>query len=146
MTTLAYREVVAAKRALPVMTTHTTKRTLRRVMIERPRRRHFTRPHAMTLIATQPLISIVLRVTETNSEGAGRLARAHVTTELMPHATRRDISIAGFRLRPMTLKTGGVCIEANGNRERHATASRSMTARTRASIVTRMIEFHVEAA
>src|ERR1044072_3609362 len=108
MTTLAYREVVAAKRALPVMTTHTTKRTLRRVMIERPRRRHFTRPHAMTLIATQPLISIVLRVTETNSEGAGRLARAHVTTELMAHAARRNVAVARLTLRGAAVKTGGV--------------------------------------
>ena len=92
MTTIAYRKVVAAKGTLPVMTTHATKRTSRCVMIKRLRRGHFIRlkstAYAMTIIATQAFVPIVLRVTETNSEGTGRLARALVTTELMAHAAR----------------------------------------------------------
>ena len=97
MTAIAYREVVAAKGTLPVMTTHATKRTSRCVMIKRLRRGHFIRlkstAYAMTIIATQAFVPIVLRVTETNSEGTGGLTRAVVTTELMTHTARRNIAV-----------------------------------------------------
>ena len=97
MTAIAYREVVAAKGTLPVMTTHAAKGTSRCVMIKRLRRGHFIRlkstAYAMTIIATQSFVPIVLRVTETNSEGTGRLTRAVVTTELMTHTTRRNIAV-----------------------------------------------------
>jgi hypothetical protein len=98
MTTVAYREVVAAEGTLPIMTTHATKRTSRCVMIKGLRRGDFIRlkptAYAVTIIATQAFVPIVLRVTETNSEGTGRLARALVMTELMAHTARRDIAIA----------------------------------------------------
>jgi hypothetical protein len=141
MTTFAYREVVAAKRTLPVMTTHATKRTLRRVMIKRLRCCYFISAYAMTIIAT----AIVLCVTEAKSERARCLAWARVTTGFMTHTTRRDVAIAGLRLRTVTLKTGGVRVEADWDRQRHAAASWSMAVRTRDSTVTRMVEFHVEA-
>ena len=98
MTTIAYREVVAPKGTLPVMTTHAAKGTSRCMMIKRLRRGHFIRlkstAYTMTIIATKSFVPIVLRVTETNSERTGRLARALVTTELMADAARRDIAIA----------------------------------------------------
>src|ERR1044072_209917 len=99
MTAVAHREVVAAEGTLPVMTTHATKGTARCVMIKRLRRGHFIRlkstAHAMTIIATQAFVPIVLRVTETNSEGTSCLTRAVVTTDLMTPTARRNILIAG---------------------------------------------------
>ena len=86
MTAFAYREVVAAEGAFSVMATHAAKRTSRCVMIERLRCGNVIRSHSMTVIATHAFVAIMLRVAETDSESAGCLSRAYVTTELVTHA------------------------------------------------------------
>ena len=145
MTTCAHGEVVAAKRALAVMTTHATESAGGRVVIERLRRGYFIRAHAMAVVTVQAFVAIVLCVTEAELERARRLAGAHGTAELVTHTARRNVAITRLRLRTVTLKTVCVRVESDGDRQRHAAARRSMAVRTANSRVTRVIEFHVEA-
>lgn len=119
MTTGAHREVVAAKSALPVMTTHATKSACGCVVIERLRRRNFIRlqpaTHPMTIVAAQAFVAIVLRVTEAELECSRRLAGAHVTSGVVTDTARRDVAIARLRSGTVTLKTGRMRVEPGGN-------------------------------
>jgi hypothetical protein len=145
MTTTAHGEVVAAKRALPVVTTHATESACGCVVIERLRRCYVIRAYAMTSVAAQAFVAIVLRVTEAELECARRLARARGTSGLVADAARGDVSAARFRLWTVTLKTRRVRVEAGGDRQRHAGACRPMTVCAGNAGVTRVIEFHAEA-
>ena len=98
MTTGAHREVVAAKRALPVMTTHATESTRGRVVIEWLRRGYFIRlkptAQAMAIVAAQAFVAIVLRVTEAELECTRCLVGAHWLAGLVTHTARRNVAIA----------------------------------------------------
>jgi hypothetical protein len=80
------------------MTTHTTKRTCPRVVIQRLRFGDFvlrnSTEDAMTIFAVQTLIAIVLLVTEAYSERARHLGWACIAAELMAHATGGNVATA----------------------------------------------------
>ena len=80
MTTLAYREIVAAKRSFPVMARHAAKPARSSVMIQRLRRRHFVSLHtgsgAMTIVTVQAFVPVVLLVAKANFKSARHLTRA----------------------------------------------------------------------
>ena len=149
MTTCTHREVVVAKGALPVVTAHTTKRTSSRVMIERLWFGDFvllhSAAHAMTILTTQTLVAIVLGVTEADFERSRHLVWAHVATQFVTDAAGGNIAVTCLCLWAMTLETGCVRVRANRNRQRDAAASRSMATRAIHALVTRVVEFHVEA-
>src|SRR6185369_15735136 len=117
MTTCAHGEVVAAKRALPVVTTHATESAGGRVVIEWLRRGYFISAHAMAVVAVQAFVAIVLRVTEAELECARCLSRAHGKAELVTHTARRDVAIARLCLRIVTLKARDVRVKAGRNRQ-----------------------------
>lgn len=145
MTTCAHGEVVAAKRALAVVTTHAAKRAGGCVVIERLWCGYVIRAEAMTVVAAQAFVAIVLRVTEAELECARCLSRAHGTAELVTHTARRDVAIARLCLRTVTLKTRRMRVESGGDRQSYAAASRSVAVCAVNSGVTRVIEFHAEA-
>jgi hypothetical protein len=75
-------EIIAAERALAIMTSHATLGPTRRVMVERFRRRYLPAlrhpcAHLMTFIASQLLM---LRMVEADLECRRQLRRARIRT------------------------------------------------------------------
>ena len=142
-------KVVTAKRAFPVVTSHTTLTTPCRVMIQRLRRcdlspLRLTRPDVVTFVACN---LSVLRVTKTDAKRRHHHWRARIAAELMTRSARRNIAPARLRTRRVTTKTCGMRIEISRYRHRHAAARGPMTCcatYTSHIHVPRMIEFHSE--
>jgi hypothetical protein len=133
VTSRACREIITAKRSLPVVTTRTTKRTRPRVVIERLWRRHIsrlrTRAYAMTIVATETFVPIVLFVTEADSISRCVIRRAREASELVTSAARRDVATIHLRSWRVTTETSDVSIEARGNRKTLATPVGPVTRR-----------------
>ena len=116
-------------------------------MIERLRRAHTpsARLDLMTLVASQPLRSIVFRMTETNTKSRFGLRWTNITFLLMACATRGNVAPIRLRPRRMTTKTVCMRIKSYRNRERDSTARRPMTTRTiqtARALVASMIKAH----
>jgi hypothetical protein len=68
-------------------------------MIERLRRGylkplHHASSYTMAVIATQTVVSVVLRMTEANAKSERRFTRADATPHFMANATRRNVAIS----------------------------------------------------
>ena len=96
----------------------------------------------MTLLTTQPLGSIMLRMTKTNTKCSCRRGRASSRAQLMASAAGRNVAAVRLRTRRVTRKAVCVRIEARRYRLRDSAAQRSMTTGTRRVLVTPMIETH----
>ena len=150
VTAFAHGEVFAAESALAVVTSHATLRAARGVMIKLFRSCHLSSlrqagTHLMAFVASNLLM---LCVTEADTKRLHEFRRSGVTTQLMARAARRNIPTTGLRARRVTTIAGRVCIEAGGNRHRHAAARFAMTSRATDAAhthVARVIELHPKA-
>ena len=117
VTTLARREVIAAKGALSVVASRATRSTQGRVMIQSQRCRYFpsarqTGPDLMTCSTRQLLRRIMTGVTEPNPISRCLLGTANQTPELMAGAARCDIASVCLCVRRVTTETGDVRIQS----------------------------------
>lgn len=90
---------------------------------------------------------LVLRMTEANAEGLGELRSARVTTQLVARAARGNVASTGLRSRRVTSIASRVSVEACRDRQRNASASRTVTSRAVDAPhlqVQRVIELHSE--
>ena len=101
----------------------------------------------MTLVTTQALGSIVLRMTETNPKRGCRLRCTSITFQPVARAARGNIAPVRLRTRCMTTKTVCVRIKSCRDRERDSTTHRPVTTRTTQTahvLMPRVIEAHPE--
>lgn len=117
MAAFANGKVFAAKRALPVMTSHATWSAPGGVMIERLRLRDLPalwHPGAnlMTLVAGGFLM---LRMAEADPKCLRELRRARISSELVTGAAGRNVASTRLRARRVALITGRMRIKARGN-------------------------------
>ena len=106
--TLADSEIITAKRALTIVTSHAAWPATGGVMVERFRRSDlFSLGHAgahlMTLVASNFLM---LRMVEADFECRRELRSARITTQLMAGPTRRDVSAIRLRAWRVAAITG----------------------------------------
>jgi hypothetical protein len=112
--TLADGEVVAAKRALPVVASQAALSATGRMMVKRLRRRNLfslrhSRPDLVTFGARYLLM---FRMIKADSERLGRFRRPGITAQLVTRPTRRDVATAGLRARRVTLIAGYVRVKS----------------------------------
>jgi hypothetical protein len=141
------REIVAAKRALTVVTGHAALTTAGRVMIERLRRRNLSplRLPGANIVAFVARQLFVFRMTKANPKRRHHHRRTRIAAELMTGAARRNIAPARLRARRVTAEAGCMRIEISWNRHRHSAARGPVTSRaadTAHRNVARMIELH----
>lgn len=146
---LTCREVIAAKRALAVVTSHATLATSSRMMVERFRRCHLP-PLRLTSADIVTFVTVhlfMLCVAETDAERRHHRRGARIAPKLMTRAARRNVAATRLRPRRVTTETSRMRVEVSRYRHRDAAASRPMT---RSAIyashayVPRVIEFHSE--
>ena len=96
MTTLAIRKVITAESSLAVVTRHATQSARSGMMIERLRRRYsilIVRAYAMTILAIQSLVTVVLFMTKANLGSPRRLTATTIRTSLVAHTTRGNVTL-----------------------------------------------------
>jgi len=143
------RKIVAAKRALAVVTSHAALTAPRRVMIQWFRRGDLStlRLTGTNVVAFVARHLLVLCVTEPDPKGGHHHRCARIAAQLMAGTARRNITPARLRARRVTAEAGGVRIEVSRNCHRHAATGGSMTSRaTHTSHVhmPRVIKLHSE--
>jgi hypothetical protein len=114
MAALTDCEIIAAKRALSIVTRHATLPRSGCVMIERLRLSHLAplwhiRSNLMTLVAR---FLLMLCVTKTDSKSLRKSRGARVAAKLMTSAARRDITPGGLRSGHVTAIASGMGVEA----------------------------------
>ena len=151
--TFTNRKVIAAKRALTVMASHTALSSTRGMVIGRLGSSDLaplwqSRFHLMTIIAGQLLRRPVFGVAEVHTKGGGPLGSSRVAAELVAGTTRGNIPAPRFRAWHMTAITSRMRVEANRNRQRDAAPCRTVASgatHTAHVQVSRVIEVHAEA-
>jgi len=147
---LADRKIIAAKSPLPIVTTHTTLRAGRCVMIQRLGLSYLSslwhsRPD---LVAFGASYFLMPRMTEANAESLRKFRSASIAAQLMTRAARGDVAPLRLRARRMTTIAGYVSVETGRNGQGYAATRGPMTSSAVNTLhfhVSRMVELHAEA-
>jgi len=143
------REIVAAKRTLAVVTSHTTLTSAARMVIQRLGRGDLSllRLAGTNIVTFVARDFLVLSVTEANAKRRRHHRRARIATKLMTRPARRNVAAVRLRARRVTTKARRVGIEVGRNRHGDAAARGPVTSRATHAAhrnVARVIELHSE--